>query len=248
MSNRLLLNTFWHSFKNSGTGEIILSVKALIEKRSPDFMFNNWFSNHYAWSNNFSPTDKQEAEIKINTTDNRFDVGIVYQSVKNLIYFNELAVPEQTPIAIQTISAFIHKDLLLFKHLGISAKYNYQSSSYQSIISIPNHIVNGGLYFQGNLFKNALQIQIGFNAQYYSEFYGKAYSTAINQYYLQTEKKVGNYPFVDFFLNARIKPVRIFVKLDHINQGFSGNNYILTPNYLQNNRALKFGVNWLFFD
>ncbi|MBI3520414.1 MAG: hypothetical protein HY062_13825 [Bacteroidetes bacterium] len=218
------------------------------EKRHPDFIYNTWLTNHYAWSNHFSPTDKLQSVFSISTTDNRFDMGIVYQTVKNLIYFNEMSVPEQTPITIQNISAFIHKDILLFKHLGISAKYNYQSSSYQSIVSVPNHIANGALYYQGNLFKRALQIQIGFNAQYYSEFYGYAYSPAINQYYVQTTKAVGNYPFVDFFLNARIKPVRIFVKIDHINQGLTGNNYSLTPGYLQNDRAFKFGLNWLFFD
>lgn len=218
------------------------------EKRHPDFMFNTWYTNHYAWNNNFSPTDKFQSTFSISTTDNRFDIGLVYQTVKNQIYFNEQAVPEQTPIGIQNLSAFIHKDILLFKHLGINAKYNYQSSSYQSIISVPNHIVNGALYYQGNLFKNALQLQIGFNAQYFSEFYGYAYMPMTNQYYVQTTNVVGNYPFVDFFLNARIKPVKIFIKIDHVTQGFMGNNYSLTPGYLQNDRAFKFGINWLFFD
>ncbi len=226
----------------------IFRLNASIEKRHPDFIFNNWVSNHYVWNNNFSPIDKQQALFSISTNDNRFDIGVVYQNVKNFIYFNELAVPEQTPIGIQNISAFIHKDVLLFKHLGINAKYNYQSSSYQAIISVPNHVINGALYYQGNLFKRALQIQIGFNAQYFSSFYGYAYMPMTNQYYVQTTKTVGDYSYVDFFLNARIKPVRIFVKIDHVTQGLLGGNYSLTPGYLQNDRAFKFGVNWLFFD
>jgi len=225
-----------------------LNFNVNVEKRHPDFIFNTWTSNHYIWKNNFSPTDKTQALLSLSTTDNRFDVGIVYQNIKNLIYFNELAVPEQTTIAIQNISAFIHKDVLLFKHLGIGAKYNYQSSSYQSIVSVPNHVINGALYYQGNLFKKALQIQIGFNAQYFSSFYGYAYMPATNQYYVQTKTIVGDYPYVDFFLNARIKPVRFFIKIDHVNQGLLGTNYSLTPNYLQNDRAFKFGLNWLFFD
>jgi len=218
------------------------------EKRHPDFIYNNWVSNHYIWTNNFSPTDKFQSTLSVSTTDNRFDIGVVYQSIKNLIYFNELAIPEQTPIGIENLSLFIHKDVLLFKHLGINGRYNYQSSSYQAIVSVPNHIVNGALYYQGNLFKRALQLQIGFNAQYFSGFYGYAYMPATNQYYVQTKKTVGNYPYVDFFLNARIKPVRIFVKIDHVTQGFLGNNYSLVPGYLQNDRAFKFGINWLFFD
>ena len=84
--------------------------------------------------------------------------------------------------------------------------------------------------------------------QYYSEFYGNAYNVATNNYVVQTKKVTGNYPFVDFFLNARIRPVRFFIKLDHLNQGLTGNNYQLTPGYYQNDRAFKFGINWLFYD
>ncbi len=235
-------------FKNVANVPFALNFNVNIEKRHPDFIFNSWTSNHYIWKNNFSPTDKTQAILSISTIDNRFDMGVVFQNVKNLIYFNELAVPEQTPITIQNISAFIHKDVLLFKHLGIGAKYNYQSSSYQSIISVPNHVINCALYYQGNLFKKALQIQIGFNAQYFSSFYGYAYMPATNQYYVQTKTTVGDYPYVDFFLNARIKPVRFFIKIDHVTQGMMGTNYSLTPGYLQNDRAFKFGLNWLFFD
>ncbi len=235
-------------FKTIAKIPFALNFNVNAEKRHPDFIYNNWISNHYIWTNNFAPTDKFQSVISISTSDNRFDIGLVYQNVKNFIYFNEQAVPEQTPVDIQNISAFIHKDILLFKHLGINAKYNYQSSSYQAIVSVPNHVVNGALYYQGNLFKRALQIQIGFNAQYFSSFYGYAYMPTTNQYYVQTTKQVGDYPFIDFFLNARIKPVRIFVKIDHVTQGMLGRNYSLTPGYLQNDRAFKFGVNWLFFD
>ena len=159
-----------------------------------------------------------------------------------------MIVPEQTSTAIQIFSAFIYKDFLLFKHLGFNLKYNYQSSSYQAITSLPTHVINSALYYQGNLFKNALQLQVGFNASYYSEFNGMAYSPALNMYHVQTQKTVGNYPYVDFFLTARIKPVRFFVKIDHVTQGLFGSNYSLTPNYIQNDRAFKFGINWLFFD
>ena len=248
INNRLSGKLPWMTIKNKGSVGFALNLNASIEKRHPDFIYNNWVSNHYIWTNHFSPTDKFQSTISVSTTDNRFDAGVVYQSISNLIYFNEMSIPEQTPIPVQNLGAFIHKDILLFKHLGINARYNYQSSSYQAIVSVPNHIVNGALYYQGNLFKRALQLQIGFNAQYYSEFYGYAYNPSINQYYVQTVKPVGDYPFIDFFLNARIKPVRIFVKIDHVTQGFLGNNYSLTPGYLQNDRAFKFGINWLFFD
>ncbi|MDF2447960.1 MAG: hypothetical protein K0R26_464 [Bacteroidota bacterium] len=219
-----------------------------LEKRQPDYIHNTWVSNHYIWTNRFSPVNKFQSLFSMETRDGRFKAGVIYQTIENMIYFNEMSVPDQTPVPVQNIGAFIRKDLLLFRHLGINAGYYHNRSSYQAIVSVPNHILDGALYYQGNLFKRALQIQVGFNAQYFSEFYGYAYNPVLNQYYVQTKTTVGDYPFIDFFLNARIKPVRIFIKIDHVTQGFLGSNYSLVPGYLQNDRAFKFGINWLFFD
>jgi hypothetical protein len=228
------------------------SYKLLInfsrEQRHPDYIYNRWISNHYQWKNNFVPIEKIQSTIGVSSLDNRFGFGVISQNIKNQIYLNELVSPEQTSAKIQNMTAFIYKDFLIAKHLGINVKYNYQSSSYQAITSLPTHIFNSALFYQGALFKNALQLQVGFNATYFSEFNGMAYSPALNMYYVQTQKTVGNYPYVDFFINARIKPVRFFIKIDHVNQGFFGSNYSLTPNYIQNDRAFKFGLNWLFFD
>lgn len=218
------------------------------EQRHPDYIYNRWISNHYQWKNNFVPIEKIQSTIGVSSLDNRFGFGVISQNIKNQIYLNELVTPEQTSATIQIMTAFIYKDFLIAKHLGINVKYNYQSSSYQAITSLPTHIFNSALFYQGALFKNALQLQVGFNATYFSEFNGMAYSPALNMYYVQTQKTVGNYPYVDFFINARIKPVRFFIKIDHVNQGFFGSNYSLTPNYIQNDRAFKFGLNWLFFD
>ena len=237
----------WLKYKNGRDLPVVVKLNANVEKRHPDYFYNTWYSNHYIWKNSFAPTEKTQALFIIATADDRFDAGVIFQSTKNLIYMNELAVPEQTSLTIQNLAFFIHKDILLFKHLGVGVRYNYQSSSYPVIVSVPNQIVTGSLYFQGNI-KNAMQIQIGFSAQYFSEFYGYAYQPATNMYYVQTTEKTGGYPFVDFFLNARIKPVKFFVKVDHLTQGMLGGNYYLTPHYLQNDRALKFGINWLFFD
>lgn len=238
----------WVTLKNSGYIPFAINLKVNMEKRHPDFIYNTWYSNHFAWNNSFVPTEKFQSLFSIGTLDKRFEIGAVFQSVKNMLYFDDMAIPQQTPLTVQNLALFVKKDMLLFKHLGINLGFTYQTSSYQTIVAVPNNIANGALYYQGNLFKKALQLQIGFSGEYYSEFYGYAYMPATNLYYVQTDKPVGNYPYIDFFLNARIKPVRFFVKIDHVAQGFLGTNYSLTPGYLQNDRAFKFGLNWLFFD
>ena len=225
-----------------------LSFNIQYENRHPDFIYNKWFGNNYQWTNQFSPTQKLQGLLSFHVPQQQFEIGAIAQQINNALYFNEQAMPMQTTKGITNINLFAKKNTLLFNHLGISTQCNYQYSSYQAITSLPNRTLNGALYYQGNLFKRALQLQIGLQANYYSSFNGMAYMPATNIYYTQTQKLVGDYPFVDFFLNARIKPVRIFIKWEHLNQGLSGSRFDLVPNYWQNNRALKFGINWLFFD
>ena len=65
---------------------------------------------------------------------------------------------------------------------------------------------------------------------------------------LQYDTKYGNYPFIDFFINTKIKAVRAFFKIDHLNSGWIGNKYQMTPNYPMNDRAFKLGISWRFYD
>lgn len=225
-----------------------IQAKAGIEKRHPDFIYNSWYSNNFVWRNNFSPTDKTQAMLSIATADNRFSMGAFAQNTDNQLFFKDDATPFQAQEPVQNLALFIRKDLLFFKHLGLNLGYTYQTSSNEKVVSVPANIASGSLYYQGNLFKKALNLQVGFSCQYFSDFYGYKYMPATNVFYTQTSVRVGDYPYIDFFLNARIRPVRIFVKIDHVTQGFLGSNYSLGPGYLQNDRAFKFGVNWIFFD
>jgi hypothetical protein len=96
--------------------------------------------------------------------------------------------------------------------------------------------------------KNAARIQVGVSMFYTSAYFANAYMPATAQFYLQDEKKYGNYPFIDFFFNAQVKNVRIFFKVDHLNSGMMGDTYIQTPGNPMNGRAFKIGFSWRFFD
>lgn len=226
----------------------VVQAKAGMEKRHADYIYNSMYGNNFVWTNQFSPTDKTQAIVSLSTADNRFDMGVLVQNTDNQLFFNTYAKPAQAPYAIQNLALFIRKDMLFFNHLGLNVGYAYQTTSNEKVVSVPENAVNGSLYYQGNLFKKALNLQIGFTVQYFSKFYGYNYMPATNVFYTQDSKRVGDYPYIDFFLNARIRPVRIFVKIDHVAQGFLGNNYALAPGYLQNDRAFKVGINWIFFD
>ena len=108
--------------------------------------------------------------------------------------------------------------------------------------------VTGSIYYTGNLFKNNLQLQVGVQGEYYNAFKAYGYMPATNQFYSQNRYMVGEYPFVDVFLNARIRPVQFFVKVENVLYGLMGTNYDFVQGYMQPDRAFRFGLTWMFFD
>lgn len=243
LANRLALQLF-KKWKNP----LVLSLNLLMEQRHADYIYNRWYSNHFIWSNQYSPTQTQQASASISSKDLRLSLGAFVQNINHYLYFDEFARPQQYDGNVQKLSVYIKKDLLIAKHLGFDNTVYYQSTSDSSLVRMPKLDIRSALYYQGNLFNKALWLQVGFQGEYYSRFTGYAYMPATNIYYLQDKQHVGNYPYIDFFISARIKPVKFFVKIDHVFQGFMGTGYSLLAGYLQPDRAFKFGLNWVFFD
>jgi hypothetical protein len=71
---------------------------------------------------------------------------------------------------------------------------------------------------------------------------------AIGQFYLQDEMLVGNYPFVDAYAAAKVKEVRLFIKLQHLTSGLINESEYIVPYYPVAPRLLKWGISWIFLD
>ena len=115
-------------------------------------------------------------------------------------------------------------------------------------IRIPNLVTYNSLYYSNWIFKKALFIQFGIDIWYNTSYYADAYMPVTSVFYNQNVKKIGNYPYVDAFVNFKIKNARIFVKLAHLNSGLMGNRYYMVPHYPMYDRSFKFGVSWVFND
>jgi hypothetical protein len=89
---------------------------------------------------------------------------------------------------------------------------------------------------------------MGAQLQLYEAFYSYGYMPSTQAYYLQEGFSTETYPFVDVYLNVRIRPVSVFLKIENLLQGYAGYNYAFLPGYYQPDRAFRFGINWLFFD
>lgn len=225
----------------------VFVLKVEEKLQAPDYIYNHYVSNHFRWNNSFEKMKESRLMVHFSMKKYNFVLGAAYTTFSNVLYFNDSAIAEQYKGSVPVISAFLKKDFT-FYNWHLNNKISYQSVPDAAVIRLPEFVLEHSVYYENDLFKGAMRLQAGASIYYVSEYFANAYMPATAQFYLQDKKKYGNYLFIDFFINVRIKTVRIFLKIDHLNNGFMGNNYMLTPNYPMNDRAFKLGVSWRFFD
>ncbi len=221
-----------------GSGGIYLTTPELFETK--------YYSNHLQWDHNFGQKRTVRFKGGIRIPTKHLELSAEGRFMNNHIYWNFDGTPDQTDGVIQVYNARLTK---LF-NLGRFHSHNevvYQHSSDQDIIPLPALALFNSTYYQNTLFK-VLHFQLGFDFRYHTSYYAPFYMPATAQFTNQSIEKVGNYPWFDVFVNLQLKRARIYVKFDHVNQGYPNEPYYTTYNYPGNPRALKFGVSWNFYD
>jgi hypothetical protein len=236
-------NYYFNSVKNR-----FVFINLLYEKRNADYIFNYWNSNHFRWTDNkYTAQDQFQANAGI-SLGRRLTASVFLQSIYNYLYFDEIATPRQYPGQVLNTGFKIAYNTVLLKHLGVSVSYTLQNTSNDQYVRLPKNSGTAKLYYTASLFKNNLQLQLGSQVQLYQSFTAYAYMPSTQVFYLQENFKTQQYPFLDVYLNARIRPVSIFVKLENVLNSRVGTNYAFVPGYYQSDLAFRFGLTWMFFD
>ena len=167
--------------------------------------------------------------------------------IDNALYFDTLAQASQFEGDLSLTTISLAKKYSLFNFHFKSALV-YQISSNKNILPLPEIVGRQIAYYQKFIFKKALKMQLGVGFSYSTDYYGYSFMPALSEFYVQENKKIGNYPSIDVFLNTHLKRAQIFLKYEHINAGGNLSKSYLVPGYPQLNKSLKFGVSWNLFD
>jgi hypothetical protein len=128
----------------------------------------------------------------------------------------------------------------------------YQKTDNEIILGLPKIAFYNSTYlkhmFNFRATGGKLLTMIGFDLFYNTKYYANAYMPSLTSFYRQTEKKLGNYPYFDAFLNVKLKRLRVYIKFEHLNSGWIDKNYFSVLHYPRNERNLKFGLSWTFYD
>ncbi len=232
------------AFDNSASwGNLIASIA--LDALQPDYLYQFHYSNHFSWSNTFGQQTIFSSRAMYER--NNFKAGFNYYNLTNWVYFNQDAKPERNDGSFSVSQAWGQADFKAgrfdFEAFGI-----WQNVTKPDVLHLPE--IAGRLTgsFSIPVFKRALHLHTGLSVLYNTAFFADAYMPALRSYYVQNNVSTGNYPYIDAFINIRVKRARMYLLAKHLNSGLSGYNYIMVPGYPMPDRGLKFGVSWMFYD
>ncbi len=225
-------------------------LKLFIEQKEtkPSVFLNSYSSNHFMWENDFRHSGQSTVGGSFSMPERELEAGVQMAVLNNHIYMDRSANPAQYSSAFPVVTAWLKKDLNLWR-FNFRNKIYYQTSGNQSVLPLPAISIYSSIFYEHFFLDGMLQAQAGFDIYYNTPFYAYAYQPATAQFYIQEEKMLGNYPYFDFFISFQHKNrFRMFLKGEHLNAGFLGPQYFTVLHHPMNRQMFKLGVSWTFYD
>ena len=244
--NYLAASSFLNFSKEVGT----LSFNASIQNNSPDLVYNRWTSNSYIWNFHFQKTRTRSISASYINQFLKLKGTAELQQITGYMYFagiaNQVVFPEQYVQPIKFFRATLAKDVRL-GHTGFEMQAVYQHNSAPFIIRTPDFYTTASIYYE-NLYFKVLNVKGGVDATYFTHAYAYDYAPGLQQFFVYTNQKIGDYPVGDVFLVAGLKRTSFILRYDYFNQGFSRSGYYTVHHYPMPDHLLKFGLSWKFYD
>lgn len=227
---------------------LILEGRFSMERRSPTYWQENLYSNHYIWDTPLNKENETRLEVKFSVPDYAFEAGAWQGVVSDKIYYGSDSNVAQHAGSVSLTSVYTRKDFRL-GGLHLDHRVLLQWSTNQEVIPVPLLSAFLSYYYEFWVVRDVLRLQIGLDGRYNTRYYAPGYNPALSVYYNQREEEVGNYPYMDAFVMAKWKRMRIFLKYQHVNKGLFGNGeYFSAARYPLNPGMFKIGISWGFYD
>ncbi|HQG78330.1 MAG TPA: hypothetical protein PLS58_12630 [Bacteroidales bacterium] len=232
-------------------GRALLTLRGSMTNRTPSIWFTHWGSNNFEWQNSFNRIFRMNLGAGVSFPARNLEMKFNYAIIDNYTDFDTLALPSQHTGGLSVASLHIRKDLRAWK-FHLASDVLIQKSSNAEILDLPLVTVKSAGYFE-HLFRfprtnGALNTQLGADVTYHTLYNSYSYIPATGIFHRQDKIKTGNYPFINVFLNIKLKRTRIFIMVDHVNSGLTGYEYYMVPFYPQNVRMFRYGIAWTFYD
>ncbi|TXN38389.1 hypothetical protein FVB32_08870 [Flagellimonas hymeniacidonis] len=232
--------------------------------RMPDFNFLLYQSDYrnFNWQNTDTFQNQQSQSIRFGFDSKKIGyIEAEYSAIDNYTYFKSIATQTQLDAGQETAFVQPFQEGTTINHLRV--KYTkeikwrrwalantvlYQDVTQDGqVINVPQLVTRNTLYFSKDIFKKAMFLQTGVTFKYFTSYNMNAYNPLLGEFYIQNREEFGGYPLLDFFINAKVRQTRIYLKAEHFNSSFSEPNFYSAPNYPYRDFVIRFGLVWNFF-
>jgi hypothetical protein len=237
-----------YPFRRDRKSPLTLNAHFETTLKEPDYYQQHMLTNHYRWDNDFGKISSTRLETSVSVPRWKLYGSFSYGLLSNNIYYDTMGVAQQNSSAMSVISANLHKDFQIWK-FHLENRATLQFSSNEEVMPLPLLALNLRYYFQFDVVKNVMKMQIGANCLYTTKWYAPAYNPVVGVFHNQTEREYGNCPYIDAFVNIQWKRVSLFVKAINVNMGWpcKDTDYFTAAGYIAPQRAIKFGIKWPFW-
>ena len=240
-----------------------LAANAYFHRIEPVFLQRHYHAKHIWWDDDDKSKETRthiEGRFSYKKTNTMLRIAI--DEIQNYTYYgmsydattknrtNMTAGVYQESGNINVFTAQLHQNF----RVGILNWENvitYQNSSNKDVLPLPALNIFTNLYLKFRIAK-VLNVELGADAIYFTKYYAPDYCPAINQFAIQKNEasrvELGGYPFIDVYANLKLKKVRFFVMMSHVNSGSGNRMSFLAPHYPTNSNVLHLGVSWPFFN
>ena len=241
------------NYKFNEKNQITFQYKNTSKTPNHNFNLNNSSYVYYNWRNYFK--NEKINSITINAQSQWVNINFQLTNLEDYLYFNsessvlnvQKIAPRQYSNSINYLSVKVSKEFK-YNKLALDNTVLFQKVDQQdNILNVPEITLRSTLYYSNFLFKKAMFLQTGVTLNYFTNYYANDYNPILGEFFVQNNKEIGNFPLVDFFINARIRQTRLFIKAEHLNSSFTGNNFYAAPNTPYRDFLVRFGLVWTFF-
>ena len=248
-----LLASMQYVFNEANTVKVQLNSNT----RAPNYNYQLYQSDYinYNWHTDFKTVKTNQISAQIESKK-LLNLSVDFTTIDGFNYFKNEQTDPEAPKAIKpfqsnnTITYFrvkASKEIKLGKFALDNTVMFQQISDNEQAFNVPEIITRNTLYYSNHLFKRALYLQTGVTFNYFTDYYMDAYDPVLSEFYSQTNQKYGGFPRLDFFVNAKVRQTRIYLKAEHFNAAWTGYNYYSAPNYPYRDFSVRFGLVWNFF-
>ena len=221
-------------------------VRLILQQHSPTFMQQAYLGNHDFWVNDFR-------NIKVLDVEGGYmqPIGSSFATITDYVYYDKNALPAQTDGTTTIIAPGIEFSFNFRNHFYIQGNFDYNlvSGAQTEAMPVPEFFTNVNIFYHDLLFNNNLELQVGIDNHWKSDYFAPNYRVSTQQFFIQDEANIEGFLISDFYLNIKLDHAFLFAKVNNLMKALNGGTgYFVAPKYVGKRTLFDFGFYWMFYD